>query len=204
MWSIALAAGFAQAQFFVVPAHEQLTRAAAPPAWSLGSSGMVVALPEPRIVVSTPMPPVAAAGLSITAGAAAGFAMAAALVLRSRPATLALNGNRMPRDMSPMAAVVTPRAVISMELEEGDAIRTGTCKWFDSEKGFGFISIEGETQDVFVHQSEIYAEGFRTLEEDATVEFKIQRDPKNPSKFRAVNVTGPDGAALDSDGGDRW
>ena len=64
----------------------------------------------------------------------------------------------------------------------------GTCKWFDPEKGFGFISVEGEDQDVFVHFSEIQADGFRTLDEGSAVEFKIGRDLKNPDKFRAKEV----------------
>jgi cold shock CspA family protein len=100
-----------------------------------------------------------------------------------------------------MAAVATSRAVISMELVEGDTTYSGTCKWFNSTKGFGFISVEGEVQDVFVHQSEIFADGYRTLEEGAKVEFKIGRDPKNPDKFRAVEVTGPNGEKIDGGSG---
>ena len=72
----------------------------------------------------------------------------------------------------------------------------GECKWFNSEKGFGFISVDGEEQDVFVHQSEIYAEGFRSLAEGEKLEFQVEQDPKNPAKFRAAKVTGPDGAVV--------
>ena len=42
-----------------------------------------------------------------------------------------------------------------------DTPQSGTCKWFNVEKGFGFISVEGQESDVFVHQSDIYAPGFR-------------------------------------------
>ena len=91
---------------------------------------------------------------------------------------------------------VTARAAVSMEIVVGDATLTGECKWFNSEKGFGFISVDGEEQDVFVHQSEIYAEGFRSLAEGEKVEFQIEADPKNPAKFRAAKVTGPDGSVV--------
>ncbi len=60
----------------------------------------------------------------------------------------------------------------------------GTVKWFNDTKGFGFIRSE-DGQDVFVHQSEIKAEGFRTLPEGATVEFTVQQGPKGP---KAVGV----------------
>jgi len=83
-----------------------------------------------------------------------------------------------------------------MDLVPGDETRTGVCKWFNSEKGFGFISVDGEEQDCFVHQSEIYAEGFRSLAEGESVEFKIAADPQNPSKMRAEQVTGPAGVVV--------
>merc|ERR1719382_78103 len=77
-------------------------------------------------------------------------------------------------------------------LEVGAAMK-GACKWFDSTKGFGFIAVEGEEQDVFVHQSDIYAPGFRSLAEGEELEFKVAADPKT-GKLKAVEVTGPDGA----------
>ena len=49
---------------------------------------------------------------------------------------------------------------------------TGTVKWFNSDKGFGFISVEG-TKEVFVHYSSIQGNGFKTLEEGAKVAFDI-------------------------------
>jgi cold shock protein len=56
----------------------------------------------------------------------------------------------------------------------------GTVKWFNSEKGFGFIAPDGAEKDVFVHQSEIQASGFRTLEENQRVQFEITQGPKGP------------------------
>ena len=61
---------------------------------------------------------------------------------------------------------------------------TGTVKWFNSTKGFGFIERQDE-DDVFVHYSEINAEGFRTLEEGERVEFTVVEAEKGP---QAQNV----------------
>merc|ERR1712098_568836 len=50
---------------------------------------------------------------------------------------------------------------------------TGTCKWFNSEKGYGFITCDNGSEDVFVHQTSIHANGFRNLEEGEKLEFDI-------------------------------
>lgn len=68
---------------------------------------------------------------------------------------------------------------------------TGTCKWFNSVKGFGFIAVDDGSEDVFVHQSEIHAEGFRNLAEGEKLEFEIV-DQDNGKK-KAIKVTGPNG-----------
>jgi CspA family cold shock protein len=64
---------------------------------------------------------------------------------------------------------------------------TGTVKWFNSGKGYGFISRE-EGDDVFVHFSAIQSDGFRTLEEGATVEFEVEQSPKGPHAVNVVQV----------------
>ena len=64
-------------------------------------------------------------------------------------------------------------------------MKQGKVKWFNAEKGFGFISVEGEN-DVFVHFSAIQTEGFKTLEEGQDVEFEIVDGAREP---QASNVT---------------
>ena len=56
----------------------------------------------------------------------------------------------------------------------------GTVKWFNAEKGFGFISPDGSDTDVFVHFSAIQGNGYRTLEENQKVEFEVGQSPKGP------------------------
>jgi cold shock protein len=56
----------------------------------------------------------------------------------------------------------------------------GTVKWFNAEKGFGFIAPEDGSADVFVHYTEIQGSGFRTLEENQRVEFEVGQSPKGP------------------------
>jgi CspA family cold shock protein len=55
----------------------------------------------------------------------------------------------------------------------------GTVKWFNGEKGFGFIA-QAEGPDVFVHYSEIQGDGFKNLEENQQVEFEVTQGPKGP------------------------
>mgnify|MGYP000573983817 CR=1 FL=1 len=63
----------------------------------------------------------------------------------------------------------------------------GTVKWFNEEKGFGFITGE-DGKDVFVHFSAIVSDGFKTLEEGQPVTFDTEADPKNSRRMRAANV----------------
>jgi CspA family cold shock protein len=62
---------------------------------------------------------------------------------------------------------------------------TGTVKWFNDAKGFGFITQDGGGEDVFVHHTAITMDGFRTLAEGQKVQFEVTRGPKG---LQAQNV----------------
>ena len=65
---------------------------------------------------------------------------------------------------------------------------TGTVKWFNAEKGYGFLACDEGGDDVFVHFSAIQSTGYRTLNEGQKVSYEVEPDPKNSSKLRAINV----------------
>ena len=66
-------------------------------------------------------------------------------------------------------------------------MKQGTVKWFNSEKGFGFIEVEGEN-DVFVHFSAIQGEGFKTLDEGQKVEFEVVDGNRGPQATNVVKL----------------
>jgi cold shock protein len=67
-------------------------------------------------------------------------------------------------------------------------MNNGTVKWFNSEKGYGFISKDNSGEDYFVHFSAIMSDGYKSLTEGQRVTFDIEADPRDKNKFRAVNV----------------
>lgn len=72
---------------------------------------------------------------------------------------------------------------------------TGVVKWFSSEKGYGFISVDDGSDDVFVHQTEIHSRGYRTLKEGQKVAFEITQ--RKDGRKTARRVTAPNGGYVD-------
>ncbi len=64
----------------------------------------------------------------------------------------------------------------------------GTVKWFNGDKGFGFIAPDGGEPDVFVHYSEISGSGYRSLEENQRVQFDVEQGNKGPQAVRVTAV----------------
>ena len=73
---------------------------------------------------------------------------------------------------------------------------TGVVKWFNAQKGFGFITPDDGGNDVFVHHTAINSEGFRSLDEGAQVEYDTVEDG---GRVSAANVSGPGGVPVESD-----
>jgi cold shock protein len=67
-------------------------------------------------------------------------------------------------------------------------VATGTVKWFNSEKGFGFIEQDGGGADVFVHYSAIDSSGYRELQEGQKVEFDVTQGPKGPQAEKVRGI----------------
>jgi cold shock protein len=68
---------------------------------------------------------------------------------------------------------------------QGKRMSTGTVKWFNDSKGFGFITPDDGSKDLFVHFSAIQASGFKTLKENDKVQYDVEQSPKGP---RATNI----------------
>ena len=85
--------------------------------------------------------------------------------------------------------IAEPRGSLSVAKRKGvPRMSQGTVKWFNAEKGYGFIAGDEGGDDVFVHFSAIVAEGYRRLKEGQKVSYETEPDPKNPENLRAVNV----------------
>ena len=76
-------------------------------------------------------------------------------------------------------------------------ISKGQVKWFNDAKGYGFLRMEGEQNDIFVHYSAVQAEGFRSLAEGEVVAFELIRGHKG---LKAENVVRPDVEAVPASG----
>eukprot|EP00250_Pteridium_aquilinum_P004581 c14789_g1_i2 orf=519-1157(-) len=79
------------------------------------------------------------------------------------------------------------------------AKKTGKVKWFNTQRGFGFIAPDEGGEDLFVHQTSIISEGFRSLADGEDVEFVVEDGTEGRSK--ALEVTGPNGAPVKGSGG---
>lgn len=67
-------------------------------------------------------------------------------------------------------------------------MNNGTVKWFNDDKGFGFVANDETAEEVFVHFSAIQVDGFKKLSEGQKVTYETEPDPKDSRKMRAVNV----------------
>jgi CspA family cold shock protein len=83
------------------------------------------------------------------------------------------------------AATRSPHGAGSISLTKEKDMAVGTVKWFNADKGFGFITPDGGGADVFAHFSAIAADGFRSLDENQRVEFDITQGQKGP---QAANI----------------
>jgi CspA family cold shock protein len=88
----------------------------------------------------------------------------------------------------PVSARTPHVAGVHLTSEDKKNMAQGTVKWFNGEKGYGFIAQDGGQPDVFVHYSEIDGAGFRNLEEGQRVEFEVGQGAKGPqaTAVRAV------------------
>jgi cold shock protein len=79
-----------------------------------------------------------------------------------------------------IAAAQGPRTWVLTSVKQEKQMAQGTVKWFNADKGFGFIEPDDGGADVFVHHSAIQVDGYRSLEENQRVEFTAGRGPKGP------------------------
>ncbi|KAL7566119.1 hypothetical protein ACA910_003892 [Epithemia clementina (nom. ined.)] len=94
----------------------------------------------------------------------------------------------------------TTQVFLAQQGGDDSRIHSGTVKWFNTLKGYGFIvPDEDGMQDVFVHQSDIVADGFRSLADGEAVEYQLRMDEAK-NRYKAAKVTGPGGGRVQ--GGD--
>jgi CspA family cold shock protein len=74
-------------------------------------------------------------------------------------------------------------------MNTGVVVTEGTVKWFNAEKGFGFISVDGGGPDVFVHYSSIEGSGYKSLDEGQRVSFDVEQGQKGPQAARVQPVS---------------
>src|SRR6185436_1752534 len=98
-------------------------------------------------------------------------------LLRSRPL-----GRMDIRQKSCLAlASLLYRSLRVSSTRSGGQMPTGTVKWFSDDKGYGFITPDDGSKDVFVHHSAIMGEGFKSLTEGAKVSYESEEGPKGPA-----------------------
>lgn len=88
-------------------------------------------------------------------------------------------------------SIVRPTMLRSFCAGAEDGMIYGTVKWFDAVKGFGFIIPDSGDRDVFVHQTQVHADGFRSLADGEKVRFRVESG--DDGRERAVGVTAEDG-----------
>lgn len=79
-----------------------------------------------------------------------------------------------------MKKAALPREVGQSTVNKGNEMAQGIVKWFNAEKGFGFIAQDGGGPDVFVHYSALSGNGFKSLDEGSRVEFEVGQGQKGP------------------------
>mmetsp|Transcript_14185 Transcript_14185/g.41621 ORF Transcript_14185/g.41621 Transcript_14185/m.41621 type:complete len:159 (-) Transcript_14185:457-933(-) len=120
------------------------------------------------------------------------FRLAASVALRRAPTALTAQNAALVRPAISFASVRLFSDEAGGAAAGGKS--TGSVKWFDVKKGFGFIVPDDGSDDVFVHHSCVHADGFRSLADGEDVEFEIVEEGNG--RRRAEGVTGPDGAAV--------